>query len=422
MTHATKLLALAFAGLSWISTASAQQADAPTAQSETAPVVAETPAAEPTPALIGAGPNMPVSNDPGMFPALRASTQPRPFLEIHGFTALWFAPMTNEEAPQRTAETFRLRWAVLRFDAHPTRNLHVVTRLGLMLDNPLLDASVSWTKLQALNVTFGQFRMPLGAAGTTLAPQLVMNDRPTYVYAMTKASFRDVGVMVGSGDGGLLGGFLHYRLAVASGNGRVAVGDPMRAENARDLLWIGRVILDAGPRIAPGTRLALGGTVAYTRDPALDVSDAASARATAANLLGRAWAPLGEERDTLLTGADLTFSNTQMWAQAEWMRLSSAPTDGGPARISSGSSLELGYKLPWTLDGAAFQVAARGEMVDPNTDVEDDGYTIVSGGLNVLPTPYMRVSAFGQATFFKDAATGDETVGSEINMRATLAF
>jgi hypothetical protein len=420
--HATKLLAIAFAGLSWINAASAQSHDALAEPLVSAPVVVETPEVDATPALIGAGPNMPVSHDPGMFPALRPSAQPRPFLEVHGFTALWVAPMTNEEAPQRAVETFRLRWAILRIDAHPTQHLHVVTRLGLMLDNPLLDASVSWTRLRALNITLGQFRMPLGAAATTLAPQLVMQDRPTYIYAMTKATFRDVGVMFGSGDGGLADGLLHYRLAVASGNGRVAVGDPMRAENARDLLWIGRLIADVGPRIAPGVRLALGGTAAFNRDPALDVTNAAAARATAANLLGRSWTPLGEARDTLLTGADLTFSNAQMWAQAEWMRLSSTPIAGGPARRSTGASLELGYKLPWTLERTTFQVAARGEMVDPNTDVDDDGYTVVSGGLNVLPTPYMRVSAFGQGTFFKDAATGDETVGSEINLRAALAF
>ncbi len=419
MTHAIKLLSMVLVGLLSFGPAAAQ---APAETGTTGDTTPAATAASVTPALLGAGPNLPVSNDPAMYPALRPASQPRPFLEVHGFTALWFAPSTNREAPQRTAETFRLRWAVLRFDAHPTRHLHVVTRLGLMLANPLLDASVSWTALPALNVTFGQFRMPLGASGTTLAPQLVMQDRPTYVYAMTKASFRDVGVMLGSGEGGLANGLLHYRLAVASGNGRVAVGEPMRAEHARDLLWIGRVIVDAGPRIAAGTRLALGGTVAYTRDPALDVTNVASARSTAANLLGRTWTPLGEERDTLLVGADLTFSNPAFWAQAEWMRLSSAPVDGGPARVSSGTSVELGYRLPWMVGGAAFQLAARTELVDPNADEEDDGYTIVSGGLNVLPTPFMRVSAFGQGTFYKDAATGAATTGSEVNLRATLAF
>lgn len=115
-----------------------------------------------------------------MYPPVRVPAEPRPYLEVHGYTALWVTPVTNDDAPQRMTETVRLRWAVLRIDANPTRHLHVLMRLGFMADPALLDASVTWSALAPLNITFGQFRMPFGAAGTTLAPQLVMLDRPSF--------------------------------------------------------------------------------------------------------------------------------------------------------------------------------------------------------------------------------------------------
>ena len=409
MTRATEiLLSLAVVTL-LASPASAQTVPVPDAEPEQAP-------------LLGTGPDTPASTDPGGMPPLRPASQPRPLIELHGFAALWLTPVTNDTAPQRATETFRLRWAILRVDAHPIPQLHVITRLGLMLEVPLLDLSATWTELPYLNVTFGQFRMPLGASATTLGPQLVMLDRPGYVYAMTKASFRDLGVMVGTGEGGLFDGVLHYRLAVAAGNGRLLVGDPTQVEDARDLLWVGRAMLDAGPLIGPGVRLALGGTFAWTRDPALDTTDPAAARSAAANLLGRTWTPIDRERETLLAGADLTFSAAGFWAQAEWMFLESTPTSGEPSRRASAGSLELAYTLPWRLEGVAFQPAVRGELVDPDLDRDDDAYAIVSGGLNVMPVPFVRLSVFGQATVYREAASGEDAVGGELTLRATVAY
>jgi hypothetical protein len=132
--------------------------------------------------------------------------------------------------------------------------------------------------------------------------------------------------------------------------------------------------------------------------------------------------PLGQERDTLLSGADLTFSQGPVWVQAEWMRLNSAPTSGADPRRSMGTSLELAYKLPWTVNDTAFQLAARGERTDPDLDTDDDDFTVAAFGVNVLPSSPIRVSAFGQATFYADPVTGDASVGSEVQLRGTLAF
>lgn len=380
------------------------------------------PAPEPEIPVIGVGPEMPPSTDPAMMPPMRPATRPRPYVEIHGFAALWVNLATDTAAPQHATDTFRLRWAVLRLDAHPIPPLHVLMRLGFMAENPLLDLSVTWTELPWLNVTFGQFRQPFGASATTLAPQLIMLDRPTYVYAMTKASFRDVGLMIGTGEEGLAGGVVHYRLAVTGGNGRLLIGDPTLARDARDLLWIGRVILDAGPLIGPGVRLALGGTLAWTRDAAVTNTDPAAARADAANFLGRVWTPFDRERETLFGGADLTLSAAGVWAQAEWMWLESNATDGSARRRSTGGSLELAYTLPWRIEQTvAFQPAIRGELVDPDLDRSGDEYAIAAGGLNVMPVPFLRLSVFGQATFYRDAMAR-ESVGGEANLRAAMAY
>jgi hypothetical protein len=373
------------------------------------------------PALLGVGPDTPASTDPGMFPPLRPAPRPRPYIEIHGYAALWVNLVTDEAAPQHATETFRLRWAVLRLDAHPHPDVHVLLRMGFMVDNPLLDLSVTWTGLPFLNVTFGQFRMPFGAAATTLAPQLRMMDRPSFVVAMTKASFRDIGVMLHSGEEGLAGGVIHYRLVAAAGTGRLLVGDPTLLRDARDLLWMARVLLDAGPLLAPRTRLALGGTFAFTRDPAITEVDPAARRAAAANVLGRTWTPIGLERDTMLGGVDLTFAHAGVLAQAEGMFLASQSTDGTTARRAGGVSLELSYDLPWSLEGVTFRPAIRGELVDPDLDAPRDAFGIFAGGLDVFPVSFLRVSLFGQATVYAEPAGGD-AVSGEANMRATATF
>jgi hypothetical protein len=342
---------------------------------------------------------------------------------VHGFVGLWVFAAGDEGAPQHATETFQLRWATVRLDAHPVPQLHVVMRLAFALPNPLQDASITWAELPWMNVTVGQFRLPFGAAATTTASQLVMRDRPGYVYAMTKASFRDVGAMVGTGEDGLFGGLLHYRFAVASGNGRILEGDPTRVADAGDLLWIGRAIVDLGPRLGPGIRLALGGTFAWTRDPALDTTHPEAARARASNLLGRTWAPIDRERETLLAGADLTLSLAGLWAQAEWMFLESSPTDGSPSRRATAGSLELAYALPWRIEGTiGFRIAARGELVDPDLDQGGDAYGIATGGLDVMPFEGMRLSVFAGATFYSDADTGTDRVGGELSGRVTVAY
>ncbi len=391
-----------------------------------APDASEGEDAAPSPPLLGAGPDMPPSTDPAGFPPARVQPGPRPYLEVHGFAALWLTPLTDTFAPHHATDSFRIRWAFLRVDAHPTPNLHVLMRLNFALSVPLFDLQVTWTELPYLNVTFGQFRQPFGASATTLAPRLVMLDRPSYVYAMTPRTFRDVGLMFGSGEGGLWNGFFHYRLSVTSGTGRMLVGNLSTIRDARDLLYTGRVMFDAAPLIkTPGVRLVLGGTLSWTRDQAVSASLSSAEQAAAvATTLGRTWTPFTHQRETMLAGADLTFSGFGFWAQAEWMYLESRPTDGAAMRRATAGSLELAYTLPWRIaDQIAFQLAARGELVEPDFAQSGDEYGIFMGGLNILPWRFMKVSVFGSMTAYQPAAgPAGTTVGGELSLRATVVY
>ena len=143
---------LGLAGAFWLS-AGALQAQAPAA--------AEAPSNEPP--LLGIGPETPPSVDPAMMPPLRPPSAPRPIFELHGFAAIWLTLATDNSAPQHATETFRIRWAMLRLDAHPHPDLHVLMRLSFVVEVPLYDLSISWTALPAFNLTFGQFRVPFGA-------------------------------------------------------------------------------------------------------------------------------------------------------------------------------------------------------------------------------------------------------------------
>lgn len=400
------------------SPASATPSSSPT--SATPPSAA--PAATPTPPAPAAAIAPPAPIDIAAFPPPPlAKPQVRPpGVEVHGFAALWFIPW-SEEGPGAATDAFRLRFAVLRVDARPAPKVTVLARLGLMLpDSPLLDFAATYHAHPLVGVTAGQFRLPIGAAATTLAPNLVMLDRPRYVYQMTKLAFRDIGVMVHSPPAGLARGVVHYRLALASGSGRLGSGIDRPPEQT-EYLVAGRVLVDAGRVIGgPQDRLVAGASYLRSRDPAIATGDLAADRALAVNTLGRTLVPFGEKRVTHLAGADLTLARGPIWAQAELLYLTSSATDGDAERAALGASLEAAYTLPVRLP-VALQLAARGEHFDPNRDVDDDAQAIGSLGVNAS-TPRMRWSAFASVTRFEDASTDERRHAGELALRMATTF
>lgn len=357
------------------------------------------------------------------------ATPTEPGLELHGYVTGWFTPW-SQPSPVRARDTFRLRFAVLRVDARPAKNVHVIARLGLMLPtSPLLDFALTYTPHAAFGVTLGQFRLPIGAAATTLAPQLVLLDRPSYVYALTPLAFRDVGVMVHSGPHGLANGLFHYRLAMTSGAGRAGVGTSRPPDDLAKTLVAARVMVDLGRLVsaAGSDRLVLGGSYVRSNDPAIATGDAARDAQLAVNVLGRSLAPIGLARITQLSGADLTFNYGPVYVQAELLYLRSVAHDHSVSREGMGSNLDLAYTLPmrpWNALG--LQLAGRLEQFNPRFDeakdsLPNDEVQVVMLGINVLGGA-VRTSIFGSLVFFEDQATRNKERAAEITLRAASVF
>lgn len=424
--RATDRLAVALA-LAALAPRAARAQEAPAATRAETP--AATPAAPPA-APPAAGFRLPIGAppDPAGFPAVPSASAREPSapgVEVHGFAAGWWTPW-SEASPTAAKDVFRLRFAVLRVDAQITRNLSVLGRLGLMVpDSPLLDFHVTWTPHAAFGVSVGQFRLPLGAAATTLAPQLVMLDRPTYVYAMTKATFRDVGVMFHSGPRGIADGLVHYWLAATGGGGRVGVGASRAPGPVDEYLYAARVLVNPGRRFLRGAqdRLAVGASWARSQDPAINTGAAATDRSQAASVLGRTLTQLGVARVTNLVGGDLTFSHAGVWAQAEVLYLHSRAVSSGSVREALGASVELAYTLPVRpFDLANIQLAARGERFDPDLSVSNDEQLIGSFGVNVIPAPTWRASVFGTITGFNAPMGGGSRTAGELTLRLAAGF
>ncbi|MBN8616703.1 MAG: hypothetical protein J0L92_39335 [Deltaproteobacteria bacterium] len=371
---------------------------------------------------------LPAPLDPGAFPPPPPSGRgpTRPYFELHGFLSTWLTLVQDPVPGVEERDSFRLRFVVLRVDARLSDQVRMLARLGFMAPgNPLLDFEATWEPISEVALSIGQMRMPFGASATTLAPQLVFLDRPRYVQAMLKSTFRDVGLLVHSGARGVFDGVLHYRLAVMNGGGRLGVSMPRGLNEPERFLYVGRVMVDVGRLVTGGARdrLVLGGSYARSRDPAIDTGDLAADRVLADSVLGRRLAPLGLERETQVGGVDLTFSTAGFWAQAEWMYLDSASVDGTAHTRSQGASLELAYTPDWhPYDTASLRVALRGEYFDPSLDRSGDESGTGLAGLDFDATHGVRVGVFGGATIFRDATRGREEAAAELTLRAQYGF
>lgn len=370
---------------------------------------------------------LPAPLDPTAFPALPAPPIARPFFELHGYLNVW-ATLVQDAVPTiAERDSLRLRWAILRVDAHPIEHVDVLVRVGFQApSNPLLDFFATWGELDALQVTVGQMRLPFGASATTPAPQLVFLDRPRYVQDFLKSTFRDVGVMLHSGPRGLLDGTVHYRAAVMNGGGRLGVGASRGLDEPERFLYVGRVLVDAGRVVTGGARdrLVLAASYARSRDPAIDTGDAATDRTLADSVLGRRLVPFASERETQLVGADLTFAAAGFWAQAEWMFLDSVALVAGASHVhATGASLELAYTPdlhPYR--GASLSFGVRGEYEDPDLDRSGNETGTVLGGVDFTAGLGIRVGAFGGATVFHDTTTNADRASAELTARAAYGF
>ena len=319
-------------------------------------------------------------------------------VNVGGFGVIWVTPLRYYHSDARDELPYRIRFARFSISAEPDRGFSAKLQTALEDSNPFLDMRLTWKSASHLNITAGQFKFPLGASLLTKAPDLVMWDRPSFVRQATKATLRDVGVMVHTGSGGILYGILEYALGVFNGAGRIPSSLRDRRELGQ-LLWAGRIVGNADALVLPEkNRLALGLSYARSVDPATSDEEAA-------NYLGRRLVPYTAERTTQIMGADITFKAFDVWFQGEVLRLQSETTDpdpltGQPAEVEwLGYSLEAGY----TIEKISLQPVARFDELMPTGDTGGLRTRTMALGVNFMPSDATMVSLFG----INEVRTGD---------------
>lgn len=232
----------------------------------------------------------------------------------------------------------------------------------------LLDAWVAWRGITSLAVIGGARKVPFSRFALNSASASALIDRPLGVRAM--APFRQVGLTV---EGDVGDGILQWAVGVYNGFVRSTTfhegyGEATALQGNRftNLAYVGRLDLAPFGPIGKGLadldrgsfRGALGGAVYYDD--------------------GKTVQTLGWEVDLLIKVAGLHFAAELIMDSAE---PATQPTTGGaiPTSIARMSAtVEVGYViLPEQLG-----VTVRGELLDSDTDVDNNGdELVVTGGV-----------------------------------------
>lgn len=312
-------------------------------------------------------------------------------VKVAGFGVLWgrvTEPAAEGEDPRAD---FRLRFARIIVKAQPHEKVEVKAILAFDNANTLFDYTLTWKVMPFLQVTAGQFLLPMGGQVSIVAKNAVMMDRPTYVFKLTKKRFRDIGVMLHSGDKSILDGLVNYQLVVANGTGVGFIGTGEIAGNVTDLLFLGRTKLNVAPLfLGKKDQLTLGVTYAITEDPAQNTGVAADDKKAAADRLGTSFTPYGAKRLTQLFGADLAVSMYDFWLQTELMYLHSSALDASATTDAYGANLDVAYRVA----AIATQFAGRVEVFDPDLSAPTNEVYDVTAGANYEPVNGLQLSAF----------------------------
>lgn len=332
----------------------------------------------------------------------------------------WAHPYVEPTFPDKNQEVFRLRAGRVFLEAKPTDDITATVQMALEIKAILHDYKLTWSKFDYANVTVGQFKLPLGASVLQPLPELVMLERPDFIIKMTKAGFRDLGVMLHTGKGTMV----EYSLGAFNGTGRVNFGQPLNDVSALDALLTGRVAMNFAPLFAgKQDRLTLGFTGARSSDRAVPGQDDPKYdKSQLGNFLGTSVALTKKDRTTYLGGADLNFSMYGVWVLAEVMVLDSIANDGSEEKKSRGAYLEAAYTIP----GINTQLAGRVENFDPNLDAEKNEAMTYTAGLNQKINKHLSVGAFGTRAEYVEPKTATTPaaakVGHRVEARVVLKF
>lgn len=180
-----------------------------------------------------------------------------------GLMNLWASTRQGGALPEPRTLPFGVRTARLSASADPHEWVRIGLQLGLEAPtNPLLDATVELRPPSVpVRVTAGQFRIPVGATTITPYGALVFWDRPLHVGRYLKLAIRDIGLKVHAPNDFPI----RYQFGVFNGTGILGAGGGPLAPVPRNLLYTGRVTVDAAHWLDALDRFEFGASYATSR-------------------------------------------------------------------------------------------------------------------------------------------------------------
>ncbi len=312
-------------------------------------------------------------------------------LVFGGLLNLWATTSAWGRVPDAVASTtpFGIRTARLSLRADLGRNVEAYIQLGLEAPTlPVLDLTLSWRAPFPLQVTAGQFRIPVGATTITPYGDLVFWDRPYFVGQFLKRALRDVGVKLHAPSDFPI----RYQFAVLGGAGILGAGAGRDDVEPGDLLYTARLTVDLAHWIDAFDRLELGASYATSHDTAVDDNGDFSSSTALASGFGPAQA-----RRTHVAEADLSVLVAGAWLQVEhWF---AHLTPDGAAAVTDrarGTSVELAYQIDLPME-FWLQPALRAShlRLEPGAPgMPTTREVLLTAGLNFGTPPDVRVGLY----------------------------
>jgi len=219
-------------------------------------------------------------------------------------------------------------------------------------DNPkLVNAFIHFDIDPLFQVRTGQFFAPFGLEGPEPIPLNPAIERSTAIRQLnTFALFRDVGIQVSGSNSGF-----SYAIAVLNGTGA------NRPEQIDPKDVVGRIGFDVTNELAIGVSGHFG---QYQTGPSTD-----------------------DHESRFRSGADISYKGSPLFLRGEYIIREDDLPEGGSIKMNGGYLLG-GYELT-----DALETIVRYEYYEPNTDVEDNHFTVFTIGANYYFVGNTRISA-----------------------------
>lgn len=260
-------------------------------------------------------------------------------IKMNGLMQWWYQ---SDKGEATATDTFRLRRAEIKFSGEITPEVlwavmidPAQLREDLTRKSPLQDFLIILKPNKQLSVNFGQFKVPFGMEGLESSAKLDFIERSALTSQFKWADYRDVGVTLNGDFNSSNGIKIQSAVGIFNGEGqnKLDANDPMD--------FVGRLV------IKPTENLHLG--VAHYNGEKGTSTDNSHSR----------------------TGAEIKFIQNALTLYGEYV------TGKSSGKSKKTYYLAAGYKLSET-----YQVVAKYDWYDPDTDNKDDDKSETTIGLN----------------------------------------